>query len=291
MKKRILCKAAAAVFYLMLPWMALTCQAGEDVISEGVFINGVDVSGMTAAEAETVVQQQVQALSDSVITLTMDEDQESRTWGELGLQWKNTDLITEISHLGTTGNIVQRYKEQKDLQNQNIQFEIEYTIDEDALRSFVEGMSAYNSEPVEGSVYMGDDGLLYVEGGTDGLTLDVDATLTALEEYIEGWTAGDTVIEATVERVSPEVTAETLSKMTDVLGTATTDYSASSAARAQNIVTGTSKINGTLLMPGESFSVTDAVVPFTAENGYELAPSYESGQLRGRNLPGFHNPL
>ena len=193
MKKRILCKAAAAVFYLMLPWMALTCQAGENVISEGVFINGVDVSGMTAAEAETVVQQQVQALSDSVITLTMDEDQESRTWGELGLQWKNTDLITEISHLGTTGNIVQRYKEQKDLQNQNIQFEIEYTIDEDALRSFVEGMSAYNSEPVEGSVYMGDDGLLYVEGGTDGLTLDVDATLTDLEEYIEGWTAGDTV--------------------------------------------------------------------------------------------------
>ena len=279
MKKRILCKAAAAVFYLMLPWMALTCQAGENVISEGVFINGVDVSGMTAAEAETVVQQQVQALSDSVITLTMDEDQESRTWGELGLQWKNTDLITEISHLGTTGNIVQRYKEQKDLQNQNIQFEIEYTIDEDALRSFVEGMSAYNSEPVEGSVYMGDDGLLYVEGGTDGLTLDVDATLTDLEEYIEGWTAGDTVIEATVERVSPEVTAETLSKMTDVLGTATTDYSASSAARAQNIVTGTSKINGTLLMPGESFSVTDAVVPFTAENGYELAPSYESGQV------------
>ena len=73
MKKRILCKAAAAVFYLMLPWMALTCQAGEDVISEGVFINGVDVSGMTAAEAETVVQQQVQALSDSVITLTMEK--------------------------------------------------------------------------------------------------------------------------------------------------------------------------------------------------------------------------
>ena len=93
MKKRILCKAAAAVFYLMLPWMALTCQAGENVISEGVFINGVDVSGMTAAEAETVVQQQVQALSDSVITLTMDEDQESRTWGELGFSGKIQILL------------------------------------------------------------------------------------------------------------------------------------------------------------------------------------------------------
>ena len=192
----------------------------------------------------------MQALSDSVITLTMDEDQESRTWGELGLQWKNTDLITEIGHLGTTGNIVRRYKEQKDLKNQNMHFEIAYTIDENALKEFVDGMSVYNSEPVEGSVYMGDDGMLYVEGGTDGLTLDADATLAALEEHIEGWTAGDTVIEAVVERVSPEVTAETLSKMTDVLGSATTDYSASSATRAQNIATGTSKINGTLLLPG-----------------------------------------
>jgi hypothetical protein len=32
-------------------------------------------------------------------------------------------------------------------------------------------------------------------------------------------------------------------------------------------------------MPGESFSVTSAVVPFTAENGYALAPSYEAGQV------------
>ena len=278
MKKGIRC-IAAAFFCLALPWAAQSCEAGENVISEGVYINGIEVSGMTESQAEAVVEEQVQALSDSVITLTMDEDQESRTWGELGLQWKNTDLITEIGHLGTTGNIVRRYKEQKDLKNQNMHFEIAYTIDEDALKEFVDGMSVYNSEPVEGSVYMGDDGMLYVEGGTDGLTLDADATLAALEEHIEGWTAGDTVIEAVVERVSPEVTAETLSKMTDVLGSATTDYSASSATRAQNIATGTSKINGTLLLPGESFSVTAAVVPFTAENGYGLAPSYESGQV------------
>ncbi|MFR3320271.1 MAG: VanW family protein [Lachnospiraceae bacterium] len=100
-----------------------------------------------------------------------------------------------------------------------------------------------------------------------------------MQAAIGEWKAEDITIEATVERESPQVTAETLSKMTDVLGTATTDYSASSSGRAQNVENGTSKINGTLLMPGESFSVTDAVVPFNAENGYELAPSYEAGQV------------
>jgi vancomycin resistance protein YoaR len=126
---------------------------------------------------------------------------------------------------------------------------------------------------------MGDDGTLQVSGGTDGLTLDADATLVSLKEAMSDWEAGDITVEAVVERVSPELTAETLSKMTDILGQATTDYSASSAARAQNVENGTAKINGTLLMPGESFSVTAAVVPFTAENGYGLAPSYESGQV------------
>lgn len=249
------------------------------VISTGVFIGETDVSGMTAKEAQAYVKGEVQKLENSVITLQMGEDHVSATWKELGLEWENTDLVDEISQIGTTGNIIRRYKEQKDLQNQSSHFEIEYTLNEDAEKNFVDSCRAFNSEPVEGTAYMGDDGMLHVEGGTDGLTLDADATLVSLRGYLDTWQAGDAVIEATVERTSPIVTAEMLERMTDVLGSATTDYSASSWGRAQNVENGTSKINGTLLLPGETFSVTDAVAPFTAENGYELAPSYESGQV------------
>ena len=37
-------------------------------------------------------------------------------------------------------------------------------------------------------------------------------------------------------------------------------------------------INGTVLYPGESFSVYSKVAPFTAANGYHLAGSYSNGQ-------------
>lgn len=40
---------------------------------------------------------------------------------------------------------------------------------------------------------------------------------------------------------------------------------------------GASKINGSVVYPGDSFSVYEAVSPFDAENGYELAGSYENG--------------
>lgn len=46
---------------------------------------------------------------------------------------------------------------------------------------------------------------------------------------------------------------------------------------AKNVRNGASKINGSIIYPGEEFSVHDAVVPFNAENGYELAGSYENG--------------
>ena len=270
-------------------WTALALSAGclflssaaeqPNVISNGVFIGEQDVSGMTVDEAQAYVKGEVKALEDSRITIQMGDDQVSKTWKELGLTWKNTDLVDEVSQIGTTGNIIRRYKEQKDLQNQSSHYEIEYTLDEAAEEAFVESCREFNSEPVEGTAYMGDDGMLHVEGGTDGLTLDADATLATLQKYLESRQAGDVVIDATVDRVSPVVTAEMLSQMTDVLGSATTDYSASSWGRAKNVENGTSKINGTLLLSGESFSVTSAVAPFTAENGYELAPSYESGQV------------
>lgn len=251
----------------------------SDVISEGVYIGDQNVGGMTVEEAEAYVESKVEELASSVITIQMGDNQVSSTWEELGLEWENTDLIQEISQLGTTGNIIRRYKEQKDLLNQDSHFEIEFEMDAAAQQEFVESCAAFNSEPVEGSVYMGSDGLLYVEGGTDGLTLDAETTLELLKEHLSALQPGDYVIDAAYERVSPMLTAETLGQITNVLGSATTDYSASSWGRAKNVENGTAKINGTLLMPGESFSVTDAVAPFTAENGYELAPSYESGQV------------
>lgn len=73
-------------------------------------------------------------------------------------------------------------------------------MDSSLEEAFVDSCNAYNSDPVEGSVYMGDDGQLHVEGGTDGLTLDAEATLKEVQAAIGEWKAEDITIEATVER-------------------------------------------------------------------------------------------
>ncbi|WP_346664402.1 VanW family protein [uncultured Merdimonas sp.] len=49
--------------------------------------------------------------------------------------------------------------------------------------------------------------------------------------------------------------------------------------RWQNLKTGVEKLNGTILMPGESLSVCKATAPYDAEHGYVEAGSYENGQV------------
>ena len=68
-----------------------------------------------------------------------------------------------------------------------------------------------------------------------------------------------------------------MAKVTDLLGSFHTSYGTCGAGRSQNVANGTSKINGSVIYPGEEFSVYETVSPFEAENGYELAGSYENG--------------
>ena len=80
------------------------------------------------------------------------------------------------------------------------------------------------------------------------------------------------------EVVEPEGTKEELAKVKDLLGSYTTNYSTSSAGRCANISVAAGKINGTVLYPGEEFSVGQTIGPLTAAGGYELAGAYENGQ-------------
>ena len=58
----------------------------------------------------------------------------------------------------------------------------------------------------------------------------------------------------------------------------TTTY-ATGNGRATNVEVGTSRIDGTLLMPNDSFSLNKIVLPRTRENGYKGADEYRNGKI------------
>lgn len=81
--------------------------------------------------------------------------------------------------------------------------------------------------------------------------------------------------------ITPNVTTNMIGTeaFPDLLSTFSTNYVASNKNRTTNLILAANKINGTVLMPGETFSYNKVVGARTIAAGYKEAPIYVSGQV------------
>lgn len=113
-----------------------------------------------------------------------------------------------------------------------------------------------------------------------GFRLDVYATLAHLEAALR---RGESQVQAQGEVVEPRVKAEQLGNVTfdHVLGYFETRYSraARHEARTYNLRLAASRLDGTVLLPGEVFDFNEVVGPRDEANGYRVAPVIAQGEL------------
>lgn len=279
-KKYLPIAGAAIVLVLIaivtIPVNAKTVDPGT--IPERVYFGEVSVGGMTQEEAVTAVEEYVEGLKDKVITLQAGENTVEASVSELGLEWNNSEIVEEAVSLGKSGNLIERYKAMKDLENEDKVYQLSYRVDRDKLTKVLEeNESALNTEAVDAGLTR-EDGKFTIIPGSQGVTVNVEESVNILEKYFSTeWKEEDAAVEIAADVVEPKGTEEELSKVQDLLGSFHTDYSTSAAGRSTNVANGTSRINGSVIYPGDTFSVYEAVSPFDAEHGYELAGSYENG--------------
>ena len=74
----------------------------------------MDLSGMTQEQAQGAVQSYVNELGQAQVQLQAQDGQSvSISLSELGISWKNPELVSEAVSLGKKGNIVARYKAER----------------------------------------------------------------------------------------------------------------------------------------------------------------------------------
>ena len=112
----------SVVAFAGIAGVSVTAFAGNDgvkkenTIESGIYVGDIDLSGMTASEAKREVATFVSTLEDAQITLVAVGDQTVVVTGaELGVTWKNQDVVDLAVGVGKQGNVVQRYKALTDL--------------------------------------------------------------------------------------------------------------------------------------------------------------------------------
>lgn len=253
----------------------------DETVLDGVYIEEISLAGMTKEQAKVAVGAYVEELKTRVVTFgAVEEHYIAIVAGDLGLTWTNEEVIDEAVALGKDGNIVERYKAIQDLKHGNKVYDLELAFDKELIRNVLEEQcTAYDVPAVNYALKKTENGFEVIEGQT-GLAVNVDESLTNIYDYLTtDWDFADASIDLQIEVTQPKGDEEQLSKVSDVLGTYTTSYAASSAARCKNVENGTSRINGVTLYPGEEFSACDTMKPFTESNGYYPAGAYLNGKV------------
>lgn len=251
-----------------------------DRICRGVYADEIDLSNMTKEEAKTVIDKHIGNLSQRTLTVDVNGKTVSTTLAELGFACEAEPVIEEALRIGKEGNLFENYARLRQVKEEHVVYTLSENYSDDKLKSFIEKKCAKKCSKAKNAKIKMKNGQLVYTDSTQGESLDVEGTMeqvqNALKEQSE---AVNVQVTAVVNIQEPKVSGELVSRCRDQVGTFSTNFSASNISRSKNVANAARLINGSVVYPGETFSVHDAISPMTEENGYYAAPSYNNGEV------------
>ena len=278
MKRSVWCASAAAVAAGMILIAPMSTRA-ESKLPSGISAAGISLEGMTEGEAGKKISDYVEKQLDQALTLSIEGSETKASADALGILWENKEAIKDGIHAAKpAGSLIKRYMKTKDLSVSPVELLVELDMDGERLTAFIhENCPDAVPDAADASICR-KDGNFIVTPSVTGKTVDAENTKKNLNEAINTGLEDSLKLQVAVEAREPRIKTEDLSSIKDVLGTYSTDFKTSGAARSTNLAVGTAKINGHVLLPGEVLSGYECMHPFTLENGYKTAGAYENGR-------------
>lgn len=317
----------------------------NDNIISGVFIKGIDVSGLSKDGARQKISEYINSSIPEEIKLKHNNFETSLSTSQLSIYF-NTDEAVEIAYqIGKCGNIFQNNLAILQALISKINIDPGFSIDENQLKQHLQDISNKLPDKVIESSYYIDNNNLILTKGSDGYVIKVDETTNYIISNINNLNVKNNTLELITEMHTPtKIDLDTIYNQlhkkpvdayytqnpytvypseegldfgipldeakkllenkqneysiplkilypnvtTNMIGTEafpdllsefSTKYDARNRNRTTNLILASNKINGTVLMPGETFSYNKIVGERTIQAGYKEAPIYVSGKV------------
>lgn len=263
-------------------------SGSTDTICKGVFVDDIEIGEKTKDEATELVNKYLAELIKRKIIVRANDKEASANLKSLGVKFTQTDYVEQALNIGKMGNVVRRYKDIKDVENDKKIYKVEIEVDDKNLSEFVnKKASTCNIEPKEPTmvpkssrISSGDIASQFTyKEGSSGKFINEKEVKSEIEAKIKDWDKKDIEIEAKTSEEKPKHQIDELKNCNAKLGTFTTSFYSSISSRCNNIANAASKINGKVLYVGDVFSMLNTVTPFTKSNGYYEAGSYSQGKV------------
>lgn len=249
-----------------------------NTIYNGISVNGTDISGKTKEEALQQLQQEADVhLGNQKITIQKEDKIWDIPFSDLDVKYDIEASVEQAWEIGRTGELKDRYKIVTDVAQNKEDIPISYTHDNQKVVEKLQQIATEFNVDAQDSTITRKNGAFQITDEQKGYALDVDKTVPKVEELLEQNTGG--IVEPEITVTEPKVTRADNEKVTDLIGTYSTTYSANAAGRNENLRVGCANIDGTVIAPGEVFSMNVGLGPQTYANGYKDAGVYVNGKV------------
>lgn len=250
----------------------------DERIYPGVTVQNVSLGGMTKDEAKEKLKESFEStINDKVLPINIEGKTFELNYSEISPSYDIDGTVEEAFDSGKEHGTLSRYLNIKSKKNNEI--DIAFSYDENKLRDFEEKIiNEVNQDPVNASIKIVGDNI-QIEPEKDGVGIDIETLDSKIKEAINGVIDSEDEVNIDAEVTKAKITSEDLSKIKDIMGSFSTSYGTSAPGRSHNIEIATQSINGTILMPGDTFSFNEVVGPRTEETGYKEAGTYVGNKV------------
>ncbi|MCI9063797.1 MAG: hypothetical protein HFJ17_04275 [Clostridia bacterium] len=320
-------------------------NASKNTISQGIYINGINVSGLSKKQAEEIVTEYYDNILSKDIILVHKDYETYIKPSEIKLSFDIKSAVNYAYSIGKNENILKNNYAIFDALLNGINIIPTYTLNTAALKDSLSKLSTELPDAVIESSYYKEGSKLIITKGKDGYIVDINKTSNDIQSKIGNLEFVGNKIEISVTPKSPnkinideihskiykkavnarytkkpyavypssngldfDISLEEAQKLLDkskkeckiplktlypkvttndigmdafpdLLATFSTSYYASNTNRTTNLKLAANKINGFVLLPGETFSYNQVVGERTIAAGYKEAATYVDGQV------------
>ncbi|KOR25605.1 VanW family protein [Clostridium sp. L74] len=271
-------KALIFIFLLILVsfgiiyYIYMEVSKFDSVIYPGVSIEDINLGMKTKNEAKNIIETKYsKTIVKKNINITWNNKKYNLSYAKLNPKYNIQETINNAYSYGKNLNIFSKYKIIKSKSVQN--YPLKFSYDKKVMDEFIGSIEKDINKETENAKINVNKGSISIVDDKKGFKLEKDNLKKILYSKMDGKNLKDINEKAPVKIQEAKIKKKQLETVNSNISSYTTNYgSISSPQRANNIEISTKAINGTLLMPAESFSFNNTVGPRTAERGYQGAP-------------------
>ncbi|MDE7550791.1 VanW family protein [Bacillus tropicus] len=240
---------------------------------------GISLDGKNKKDIQAIINQKITELDQKSLTYIFQNDKQTYTWKDLGINYKEKDIIDKIFK-EQEGNAMNRYKMRKQAENGELKRDYKLTpqLNTTAYESFMK--DKYN-ETLKNPV----NAELSIEGTTvnisqsqNGEKIDKGKLTDLTQQAI---TSGTSDITLPVTLLKPERSTEDIQKMgiKEVIAEYSTPMAGRNGNQSFNVNKSANTLSGVIVAPDETFSFNGRVGVTDAAHGYKSAAVYSQGKV------------